>query len=79
MIVDVTGTPLTPGNNGRDCLGNGTHVDENGQPIECCCEECDYYLCCTDPSFCRQSPDCWETRCPHHPYFATCADENSVV
>lgn len=46
MIIDVTGVILTPGNAGDDCLGNGEHVNENGQPIERCCEECDYYLIC---------------------------------
>ena len=40
MITDVTGTILVPGNCGRDCLGNGTHLE-----IVCCCEECDYQLC----------------------------------
>ena len=38
MIIDVTGTELTPGNFGRDCLGNGEH-----EGVECCCDECDYY------------------------------------
>ena len=46
MIIDITGIELTPGNNGKDCLGNGHHFDENGKPIECCCDECDYLLCC---------------------------------
>ena len=41
MIVDVTGIILTPGNGGRDCLGNGEFPG-----IECCCDECDYMLCC---------------------------------
>lgn len=46
MIIDVTGTILTPGNGGKDCLGNGEHTDENGLPIECCCDECEFYLVC---------------------------------
>ncbi|MBM6920150.1 hypothetical protein H6A12_03120 [Phocea massiliensis] len=46
MIVDTTGTVLIPGNEGRNCLGNGTHDDEQGNRIECCCDECDYYLEC---------------------------------
>ena len=41
MIVDVTGTILIPGNEGKDCPANGT--DPN---VECCCEECDYLWCC---------------------------------
>lgn len=46
MIIDVTGTILTPGNNGDDCLGNGEHIDKNGKPVPWCCDECDYYLEC---------------------------------
>lgn len=46
MIIDVTGVVLTPGNKGIDCLGNGKFYDENGEKIECCCDECDYMLCC---------------------------------
>ena len=46
MIIDVTGTVLTPGNDGKDCLGNGSHYDEFGNLIEICCEQCDYFLCC---------------------------------
>jgi len=47
MIIDVTGTELTPGNQGKDCLGNGKH-----EGIECCCDECSYMLCCY-PQFAR--------------------------
>ena len=39
MIVDITGILLFPGNSGLDCPGNGTQG-------ECCCDECDYMLCC---------------------------------
>lgn len=39
MIVDITGVVLLPGNNGEDCPGNGLSG-------ECCCDECDYMLCC---------------------------------
>ena len=56
MIIDVTGTVLIPGNQGRDCPGNG----ETG---ECCCEECDYLLCC----FGGEEPSCEQCRdrdCP---------------
>ena len=41
MSIDITGIVLTPGNGGKDCLGNGEHPG-----IECCCDECDYMLCC---------------------------------
>ncbi|MBQ4612711.1 MAG: hypothetical protein IJB26_04105 [Clostridia bacterium] len=56
MIIDVTGTVLTPGNEGKDCLGNGLHFDKNGARIECCCDECDYAVCCYDPSL-------WDVPC----------------
>ena len=36
-----TGIMLTPSYHGKDCLGNGEHED-----LECCCDECDYYLYC---------------------------------
>ncbi len=71
MITDPTGVTLIPGNNGRDCFGNGEHTDSNGHLIECCCDECSYYLCCCpDP---RIEPSVWpdgcktcaETDCPH--------------
>ena len=39
--IDPTGTVLTPSPGGKDCLGNGEHPG-----IECCCDECDFYLDC---------------------------------
>ena len=40
MIIDVTGTILIPGNCGSDCPGcSGWN---------CCCDECDYMLCCLE-------------------------------
>ena len=33
-------------NGGKDCIGNGEHVDENGELIECMCDECDYLAVC---------------------------------
>lgn len=41
IFLDPTGTVLTPGYHGENCLGNGKHPD-----IECCCDECDFYLEC---------------------------------
>ncbi len=43
MIRDITGTILLPGNEGNDCPGNGENAG-----VECCCDECDYLLCCLD-------------------------------
>lgn len=47
-IIDSTGIVLTPGNGGRDCLGNGNHFNFMGKRIECCCDECDYIIMCLD-------------------------------
>ena len=44
MIIDITGIELTPGYGGEYCKGNGEHFDEQGEPIECCCDECNYLL-----------------------------------
>ena len=41
MIIDIMGTILIPGNQGKDCPGNG-----NDPAVECCCDECDYAVCC---------------------------------
>ncbi len=46
VILDITGIELTPGNNEENCLRNGKHNTEEGKPIECCCDECDYMKCC---------------------------------
>ena len=45
MIVNENQIVLLPGNEGKDCLGNGTHTDKNGEMV-CLCDECDYMLCC---------------------------------
>ena len=58
MIVDITGTILTPGNLGKDCLGNGEHPG-----VECCCDECDYLKCCTEEYEVR-CEDCANRECP---------------
>lgn len=59
MIVDVTGTILVPGNRGRDCPGNGRH-----KGIECCCDECDYLLCCIDDHSEERCLTCKDMSCP---------------
>lgn len=35
------GIILTPSFHGESCLGNGDHPG-----LECCCDECDFYLYC---------------------------------
>lgn len=64
MIIDVTGIELTPGNCGNDCFGNGKHFDKHGNSIECCCDECDYMLCCLPSHYHEDCLMCSETACP---------------
>jgi len=56
MIVDITGTILLPGNGDKDCPGNGSAG-------ECCCDECDYMICCfgNEESSCH---GCNDPSCP---------------
>ncbi len=42
---------LSPGNYGKDCLGNGKHFDNKGELIECECDECNFMLLCIDKNF----------------------------
>ena len=58
MLIDVTGIELIPGNSGKDCPGNGL----NG--YECCCDECDYMLCCSEYHSPSECIDCEEYECP---------------
>lgn len=44
MFDDVTGIPLVPGNEGKYCLGNGKQKDVFGNLIDCCYDECDWFL-----------------------------------
>ena len=64
MIIDITGTVLTPGNGGKNCLGNGLHEE-----IECCCDACNYFLCCFGDSETEDCSDCRDADCPNatHP------------
>lgn len=59
MITDITGITLIPGNLGKDCAWNG---ERNG--IECCCEECDYLVCCMGNPDSLDCKDCDSTEYP---------------
>lgn len=41
LIDPSTGIELCPSFHGDECPGNGEHPG-----LECCCDECDYYLFC---------------------------------
>jgi len=43
MITDVTGIKLIPGNRGQNCPGS---FENEG--LDCCCDECDYLMCCLE-------------------------------
>lgn len=60
MIIDITGTELTPGNYGADCLGNGMRP-----PFPCCCDECDYMLCCLNEHDHAACLICKDSNCPN--------------
>ena len=66
MIFDVTGVILTPENSGRDCFGNGEHTDGNGNLIECCCDECNYFLCCFPQGKGLDCAVCTVKNCPNY-------------
>ena len=55
--IDVTEVNLMPGEPAV-CLGNG------GQEVECCCDECDYFLLCF-PEFDSKSNVPPPTTAPH--------------
>ena len=59
MIIDITGTELIPGNKGKDSPGNGLHIS-----IECCCDECDYMLCCIESHSPAECLRCKDLACP---------------
>ena len=60
-IIDISGTILIPGNNGKDCPGNG----ETQNNIECCCDECNYLMCCTELHNSCECLYCEDLYCPH--------------
>ena len=62
MITDVTGIILIPGNQGENCPGNGANP-----AIECCCDECDYMLCCLEDDGSDRCIQCRDRECPHSP------------
>ena len=59
MIYDTTGILLVPEKGGMHCPGNGLLSSE------CCCDECDYLICCTDPNCTSTCESCADPDCPH--------------
>jgi hypothetical protein len=54
MWSGFDGIRLNPNDGGIGCPGNGSSTDEQGFPIECCCDECDYYQLC----WCESGNNC---------------------
>ena len=42
---DSSGIEITPGQP-EICQGNGKTTGAGGEILECCCDECDYFLTC---------------------------------
>ena len=59
MIIEIKGTILVPGNMGKDCPGNGLDPE-----VECCCNECDYMLCCYVWHYPEKCIACKDSACP---------------
>ena len=72
MIIDVSGIVLFPGNNGKNCKGNGKHKDFKGKILECCCDECDYLICCTTKNYKALCLDCDDKNCPRNHNYRPC-------
>lgn len=68
MIIDITGIPITPGNLGADCLGNGLH-----KGVECSCDECDYMMCCTENHNPEECLNCKDKDCPRSALSGNCS------
>ena len=73
MIKDITGTELIPGNCGNDCPGNGLMPG-----VECCCNECDYMMCCLEEHDTLVCLTCNDKDCPrsNHPKNAASSSAN---
>lgn len=70
MIIDVTGTLLSPGNCGNDCPGNWEYAS-----LACCCDECDYMMCCLETHDPAECVNCTDKNCLHSPNCIDCNAE----
>ena len=60
IFIDPTGTVLTPSFHGENCAGNG---EQSGSI--CCCDECDYMLCCIQEITKEKCKKCDVIDCPN--------------
>jgi len=56
MIIDITGIELIPGKQSKYFPGNKGDI--------CCCDECDYLLCCTTKHNIIRCIACESEECP---------------
>lgn len=63
--MDEKEIELNPGNYGKDCPGNGEHIDKNGYFIPCLCDACDFMMCCLESNWREKCITCKESECPH--------------
>lgn len=59
-MMDVNKMMLIPGNCGNDCPGNWENAGLN-----CCCDECDYMMCCLETHDMNACKRCTDNECPH--------------
>lgn len=62
MIIDSNGIMLIPGNFGNYCPGSWEFAG-----LDCCCDECDYMLCCLETHDPKECLTCQDLHCPHSP------------
>lgn len=64
MFLDIPDNLLFPGNKGKNCIGNGEHKNKYGVLIDCCCENCNYFLCCYEDNV--DCSNCEEINCRNY-------------
>ncbi|MBO7148685.1 MAG: hypothetical protein J6V93_02405 [Clostridia bacterium] len=69
MLLDYSGIILNQGYGGKNCRGNGEHYNDDGMLIDCCCDECDYLMCCLKIQGYGDCKRCKDTVCPSSPEY----------
>lgn len=77
--IELDNTYLTPGNAGRDCLGNGRCYDEDGNMYECACGECDFGLCYMVRTWEKHCSCCSNEACPRYKESTLSYEEKSKL
>lgn len=64
MIIDANGIILIPGDCGKNCPGSWEFAG-----LDCCCNECDYMMCCMKTHNSEECITCNDKDCPHSPNY----------